>query len=588
MGVPPLPAPPADDATLLRQEAVRRAIRHAWAGYSRYARGSDDLKPVSRQGAEGLCKMGVTAVDSIDTLLLAELPREMADAREWVRRSLAFGTEAQEDINVFETMIRVVGGLLGAHELSRDGAYLAQAADLARRLVSLAFREPTGIPLGTVGLHSRKAYNPAWIHGASAVSEVATLQLELAYIARKTGQPDLEAKGLKVIKHLQRANMTDGLFPIYLSPKTGRFLAAPVTLGARGDSTYEYLLKLPLLFHPARSSAERKDVAWVQAMYDRSVRGILSRLLQYSSASGMPYIAEQAKPADALPKHQSPRLVHKMDHLVCFLPGMLALGASNRMGFDPAKNPPLADAQADEGADFFQGAASWPGQNGAFAKLLNISEGLASTCTSMYDTTTTGLAPEIVTFYRSGTEMRPNHDASHALLRPETVESLFVLWRVTHDEKYRDAAWKIFGAIERHARIWSGGYSSVKDVNWGGVLPTPSPDPPAPPDRPWPWHREEVAAQNRRWREECPLRDDSRCAWQAEAGSPDPPMADAVPPVFPPDQSGPRDTRNMSDHMESFFLAETLKYLYLIFSDDALLPLDEYVFNTEAHPFRML
>ena len=37
--------------------------------------------------------------------------------------------------------------------------------------------------------------------------------------------------------------------------------------------------------------------------------------------------------------------------------------------------------------------------------------------------------------------------------------------------------------------------------------------------------------------------------------------------------------------MESFFLGETPKYLYLLFSDDPdLLSLDAYVFNTEAHP----
>jgi len=35
---------------------------------------------------------------------------------------------------------------------------------------------------------------------------------------------------------------------------------------------------------------------------------------------------------------------------------------------------------------------------------------------------------------------------------------------------------------------------------------------------------------------------------------------------------------------QSFFLAETLKYLYLLFSEDDLIPLDQYVFNTEAHP----
>ena len=41
------------------------------------------------------------------------------------------------------------------------------------------------------------------------------------------------------------------------------------------------------------------------------------------------------------------------------------------------------------------------------------------------------------------------------------------------------------------------------------------------------------------------------------------------------------------DVQQSFFFAETLKYLYLIFSDEDILPLDKYVFNTEAHPFRI-
>ncbi|XP_007485336.1 mannosyl-oligosaccharide 1,2-alpha-mannosidase IB isoform X2 [Monodelphis domestica] len=42
------------------------------------------------------------------------------------------------------------------------------------------------------------------------------------------------------------------------------------------------------------------------------------------------------------------------------------------------------------------------------------------------------------------------------------------------------------------------------------------------------------------------------------------------------------------DVQQSFFLAETLKYLYLLFSNDDLLPLDHWVFNTEAHPLPVL
>ena len=38
--------------------------------------------------------------------------------------------------------------------------------------------------------------------------------------------------------------------------------------------------------------------------------------------------------------------------------------------------------------------------------------------------------------------------------------------------------------------------------------------------------------------------------------------------------------------MESFWLAETLKYFYLLYSEPSLISLDEWVLNTEAHPFR--
>jgi mannosyl-oligosaccharide alpha-1,2-mannosidase len=41
----------------------------------------------------------------------------------------------------------------------------------------------------------------------------------------------------------------------------------------------------------------------------------------------------------------------------------------------------------------------------------------------------------------------------------------------------------------------------------------------------------------------------------------------------------------LNSKMESFWVAETLKYLYLLFEDDGnVVPLDQWVFNTEAHP----
>jgi hypothetical protein len=45
----------------------------------------------------------------------------------------------------------------------------------------------------------------------------------------------------------------------------------------------------------------------------------------------------------------------------------------------------------------------------------------------------------------------------------QTIESFYILWRVTNDEKWRERGWAIFQAIEKHTRTDSG-YASVADV----------------------------------------------------------------------------------------------------------------------------
>ena len=49
-----------------------------------------------------------------------------------------------------------------------------------------------------------------------------------------------------------------------------------------------------------------------------------------------------------------------------------------------------------------------------------------------------------------------------------------------------------------------------------------------------------------------------------------------------PDVENPN--RKRDDKMESFVLAETVKYFYLLFDPDYPVPLEKYVLNTEAHP----
>lgn len=58
----------------------------------------------------------------------------------------------------------------------------------------------------------------------------------------------------------------------------------------------------------------------------------------------------------------------------------------------------------------------------------------------------------------------PPYDARY-ILRPETVESLFVAFRLTGNKLYRDYGWSIFQSIEKHCKVESGGYASIINVD---------------------------------------------------------------------------------------------------------------------------
>ncbi len=77
--------------------------------------------------------MGLTLVDSLDTMLMMDLKEEFQEAREWVRAHLRL--DVNKDVNLFETTIRVLGGLLSTFHLSKDKLFLEKAEDLGDRLV---------------------------------------------------------------------------------------------------------------------------------------------------------------------------------------------------------------------------------------------------------------------------------------------------------------------------------------------------------------------------------------------------------------------------------------------------------------------
>ncbi|KAG2221161.1 hypothetical protein INT45_007738 [Circinella minor] len=473
---PPKRLTPSDSGTAYRQQRIIDAFRHAWKGYQQDAFGKDEYQPLSQSGhnwAPG--GIGLMMTDAIDTMLLMNLTEEYAMTREWIATQLDF--DKNQDVNVFETTIRVLGGLLSAYHLSgNDPVYLEKATDLGNRLLG-AFQTKSGIPYASVVLSTGL---PFTFHVPSSTAEVTTIQLEFKYLSHVTGDPKYwdaaERIMLKMKQLVDQGQTLDGLVPILIHPVTGTFNTREIRLGSRGDSYYEYLIKQYL-------QTEKTEPMYLD-MYRQTVQAIRKHLLAKSYPNELIYFGE-------LLNGDSGTIHPKMDHLVCFIGGSFALGATQGLTLNQA--PLMTDKDRED---------------------LQLGKEITRTCYEMYNSTATGLASEIVYFnteaHGGDSDLYIQPRDTHCLLRPETLESLFLLWRITGDPIYREWGWKIFESFEKYTRLPNGGYAALRDVT-------------------------------------------------------------QIPP--------PQDNR-----MDTFFLAETLKYLYLLFSPDDILPLDKYVFNSEAHP----
>src|SRR5271163_1797342 len=180
--------------------------------------------------------MGWIIVDALDTMMLMNLTDEVARSRKWIIESLNW--DQDKEVSLFETTIRMLGGLLSAHYLSgNDDLYLEKAVDLADRLLG-GFDSPTGIPYASVNLKKRQGVKSHDDGGSSTTAEVSTVQLEFKYLAKLTGETLYWEKVEKVIQALESNKAQDGLVPIFVSPETGLYTTQLIRLGSRGDSYY--------------------------------------------------------------------------------------------------------------------------------------------------------------------------------------------------------------------------------------------------------------------------------------------------------------------------------------------------------------
>ncbi|CZT43173.1 related to class I alpha-mannosidase [Rhynchosporium secalis] len=499
-----------------RLNEVRDAFLHSWKGYKDQAWARDELRPISGGYKSPFCGWAATMVDSLDTLWIMGLKTEFELALGELR-NVDFTHKEGCNINLFETTIRHLGGFLAAWDLS-GGKYpilMEKAVELGEVLYT-AFDTPNRMPTPHF---EWSATNPdVRDHSASSsivLAVLGSLTLEFTRLSQITGNDKYYDGVQKVMNELEKwqdNSILPGMWPAIVD--SARYnhsilLGSPYegaeeqfTLGALADSTYEYLPKTYMLLGGQLKS--------YQNMYEKFIKVAKKYLFFRPMTVGDEDILISGTVDMAA--GGAPRLSPDLQHLTCFTGGMLA----------------IAGKIFNRPEDVIDGGK------------------LTDGCVWAYKNTVTGIMPETLTAVpcenRSSCTwdsqkwlkaVDPNaedeavtrqkieadklspgfahvRDARY-LLRPEAIESVFIMHRITNDPYWRESGWNMFKAIQAHT-VTKLAHSAINNVMKGA-----------------------------------------------------------------PEQV---------DEMESFWLAETLKYFYLLFSENSVVNLDDYVLNTEAHPLR--
>ncbi|KAK4201784.1 glycoside hydrolase [Triangularia verruculosa] len=513
-----------------RQAAVKEAAQKSWDAYRKYAWGRDELLPEKLVGKDTFAGWGATLVDSLDTLWIMGMKDEYKEAVQKTG-TINWDKTNSPHCSLFETTIRYLGGLLSAYDLSGDRILLEKAIELGDMLYA-GFDTPNHMPANSFNFREAKEgrLRPSMAESSAAAG---TLSLEFTRLTQLTSDPkyyNAIAGVTRALEKTQDDTKLPGMWPVFIDVSGNdpedpiRTSGTSFSLGASADSAYEYFSKMYALLGGLDPTYKKLHLkSMATARKHLLFRPMLPDLYPATPPDVLLSGNVYANGQDIID------LQPQVQHLGCFSGGMFALGG--KLFHEPAH--------------------------------VKIGEQLARGCAWAYETFPSGIMPEVAeiipcptpsaahspskdekeeefpqckwddTVYKQAATtpgrypkpFRAVQDPSY-LLRPEAIESVFIAYRITGKKDLLDIAWRMFTSVKK-ATETKEAYTAISDVN-------------ADPDA------EEVDAHGR----------------------------------------GVRRSRTKNS-MESFWIAETLKYFYLIFSEPDLISLDDYVFNTEAHPLRI-
>ena len=404
--------PQTRDAHSLRA-TVREAFDKAYGAYMKYAFPHDELRPVTCDGVNTILGSKLTLIDGLDMLYV------MGDHEEFVRQveRIAISFDKNRAVNLFETNIRVLGGLLSAHAIIEaqqlaaraasdnvearqraerwvpqdyDGKLLTLAENLASRLMP-AFDTPTGIPYGSINLRSGVAHNESLITSTAAGG---TLLLEFGVLSRLTGNDTYEKAAERSMRSLWRYRSSIDLVGAHINIVDGTWTQRDAGVGSGIDSFYEYLIKAYLLFG---------DVEWLYTFW--KAYGAIERHIRKSDW----YVEAHMQSATVVwPIFQS---------LMAFWPGLQTLIGDSKKAMRTMRNY----------------MSVWR-NFGSVPEGFNIQA------------------------------VRPHPGQESYPLRPEMAESLYYLYKATHDDELIQYGRDILvGILERTQTEC--GFATIRNVN---------------------------------------------------------------------------------------------------------------------------